>query len=98
MKGWVGWTLLVLSLLVALGGYRNSRNEPGTEELARGVACSVGDDCKRTHERPSVVRTDYARRRYEWATSLGPVHVVCKRSLWFIGNWSCEAKQGVLPP
>ena len=98
MKGWIGWILLVLSLLIALAGYRNSRNEPETEELARGVVCSVAQDCKKASERPHTVRTDYVRRRYEWATSVGPVHVVCKRHLWLIGNWTCEAKQGALPP
>jgi hypothetical protein len=98
MKGWVGWLLLVLSVLVALAGYRNSRNEPETEELARGVVCSVAQDCVKMSEKPSAVRTDFVRRRYQWSTSLGAVHVVCRRRLLFIGNWSCEAKQGELPP
>lgn len=98
MKGWIGWILLVLSIAIALAGYRNSRNEPDTEEMARGVVCSVGKDCVKKSERPVAVRTDFVRRRYEWATSNGPVHVVCRRALVFIGNWSCEAKQGELPP
>ena len=98
MKGWIGWILLVLSLLIALAGYRNSRNEPETEELARGLVCSGVKDCKKTSERPHTVRTDYVRRRYEWATSAGPIHVVCRRVLVFIGNWQCEAKPGALPP
>lgn len=98
MKGWIGWILLALSLSIALAGYRNSRNEPETEELARGVVCSVAKDCVKASERPNTVRTDYVRRRYEWATSIGPVHVVCKRKLWLVGNWTCEPKTGVLPP
>jgi hypothetical protein len=98
MKGWIGWILLVLSLLITLAGYRNSRAEPETEEQARGLVCSGVKDCVKSSELPHTVRTDYVRRRYEWATTVGPIHVVCRRVLYLIGNWSCEAKQGPLPP
>jgi hypothetical protein len=98
MKGWIGWILLALSLVIALLGYRNSRPEPETQELAAGVVCTVAKGCVKTSPAPHTVRTDYVRRRYEWNTSVGPVHVVCKRAAWFIGSWSCEAKQGSMPP
>jgi hypothetical protein len=97
VKGWVGWILLVLSLLVAVAGFRNSRAEPETEEMARGVVCSVAEGCKRNSERPHTVRTDFVRRRYAWNTSVGPAYVVCTRKLILTGAWVCEAKQGEMP-
>lgn len=97
MKGWIGWILLVLSLLVALGGYRNSRADPDTEEMARDRVCSIAEGCKRDGDRPHTVRTDFVRRRYGWNTSAGPAYVVCTRKLVFAGNWVCEAKAGEMP-
>jgi hypothetical protein len=94
MKGWVGWTLLGLSLVVALAGYRNQRVELETEELSRTVVCQLGEPCTVNGERPHEIRTDVLRRRYEWGTSLGAVTVTCRRRFAFAGPWECVPVRG----
>ncbi len=96
MKGWVGWILLALSLLVAVAGYRNQRAEPGTEEQSRFAACDLGEPCSPLAERPYKIRTDVLRRRYEWTTSVGPVTVTCRRRFVFVGEWACVTAKGEL--
>jgi hypothetical protein len=94
VKGWVGWLLLVLSLLVAIGGYRNQRVELETEELSRTVVCELGEPCTVSAERLGKIRTDVLRRRYEWVTSLGPVTVTCRPRFVFVGRWQCVPARG----
>jgi hypothetical protein len=94
VKGWIGWTLLALSLLVALAGYRNQRPELETEEQSRGVACDFQEPCTIDAKRPFKIRTDVLRRRYEWSTSIGPVTVTCRRRFVFAGNWQCVPERG----
>lgn len=94
MKGWIGWILLALSLLVAVGGYRNQRPEQETEDMSKLAACDVGEPCKVDAQRPFKIRTDVISRRYEWATSVGPVTVTCKRKLVLAGDWQCAPARG----
>jgi hypothetical protein len=97
VKGWLGWILLALSLLVAVAGYRNQRAELDTEEQSRTVACDVGEACTIEPKRPYKIRTDVLRRRYEWTTSLGPVTVTCRRRFVFAGHWECVPVLGEMP-
>lgn len=94
MKGWIGWVLLGLTLLVAVAGYRNAQPEPETEQLARGTVCGAVKTCVVMSDRPSVVRTDVIRRRYQWTTSDGPVIVTCRREFYLAGAWGCTAAPG----
>lgn len=96
MKGWIGWVLLVLSLLVALAGFRNQRAELETEELSRTVVCQLGEPCTVDAKRPGKIRTDVLRRRYEWTTSLGLVTVTCRREYWLEGHWQCVPVRGAM--
>lgn len=96
MKGWVGWILLAVSLVIAYQGYQNSQPEPSTEAAARAVVCEGEPDCEVENERPHITKTDVFQRRYEWKTSKGPVHVLCRRDLLFFGAWHCTPKPGSL--
>lgn len=89
MKGWIGWVLLGLTLLVALAGWRNAQVEPETETLARASVCGTDRACVVMSDRPSAVRTDVISRRYQWTTSEGPVVVTCRRAYALVGAWSC---------
>jgi hypothetical protein len=95
MKGWIGWVLLALSLLVVFAGYRNSQPGPETESPARASACA-DKSCTLMSDRPSAVSTDFFRRRYQWTTSEGPVVTTCTRELVLAGTWSCKAAPGSL--
>lgn len=95
MKGWIGWVLLGLSLLVVLAGYRNSQPQPETEALARSTACA-DNKCTLMSDRATAVKTDFFRRRYQWTTSEGPVVTTCSRELIFAGTWTCAAAAGSL--
>jgi hypothetical protein len=96
MKGWVGWILLGLSLVVAYQGLQNSRQDPALEAAARTVACDLEDDCELSSQRPGTIKTDVIQHRYEWGSSIGPVHVLCRRQWVFFGAWSCEPKKGAI--
>ena len=97
MKGWIGWILLGLSLVVAYQGYNNSRADPATEEMARQLVCPQGGACVRRGELPTEVRTDIVQRRYGFGTTVGPKHVLCRRAMIFFGKWSCEVRDGDIP-
>lgn len=94
MKGWIGWVLLGVTLLVAVAGWRNTQPEPETETLSRASVCGTSKACVIMSDRPSVVRTDVIRRRYQWTTSEGPVVVTCRREYAFAGAWGCTAAPG----
>ena len=94
MKGWIGWILLALSLVVAYQGMQNSRQDPALEASARKVACDLDAACELRAERPGKIKTDVVQHRYEWSTTTGTVHVLCRRQLIFFGDWSCEPKDG----
>jgi hypothetical protein len=96
MKGWVGWILLGLSLVVAYQGFENSRQDPKVETLAGQVACDVDPGCVLASERPHTIRTDVVQHRYAWNSSIGPVHVVCRREFVFFGAWNCSPRLGSL--
>lgn len=96
MKGWIGWVLLGLSLLVVAAGYRNAQPDPETETLSRTSVCGTDKTCVVMSDRAHVVRTDMIRRRYQWTTSNGPIVVTCRREFWFAGTWSCTAAPGSL--
>lgn len=96
MRGWVGYILLGLSLFIAYQGYHTSQKAEGTQEMARSVACDVDSGCVLKDELPREIRTDVFQRRYEWRSSVGPVHVVCRREYVFLGAWSCEPKKGAI--
>jgi hypothetical protein len=94
MKGWIGWVLLGLTLVIAVIGWRNAQPEPETETLARKSVCADAKACVVMSDRPSAVKTDVARRRYQWVTSEGPVVVSCKREYYLVGAWGCTAQPG----
>jgi hypothetical protein len=96
MKGWIGWLLLGLSLLLVGAGYRNMRAEPETEELSRAIVCSGDRSCVLMSDRPGIVRTDFVRRRYQWLTSEGTIVVACHREFYVAGTWTCQATPGAL--
>jgi hypothetical protein len=94
MKGSVGWILLGLSLVITYQGLQNSRQDPALEAAARQVACDLEDGCELHSARPAKIETEFFQHRYEWPSSLGPVHVLCRRQAIFFGTWSCEPKKG----
>jgi hypothetical protein len=94
MKAWVGWILLGLSLVVTYQGLQNSKQDPAVEAAARKVACDREDDCELLGERPGMVKTEFIQHRYQWGSSVGPVHALCRRQWIFFGAWSCEPKKG----
>jgi hypothetical protein len=94
MKGWVGWILLALSLVVAYQGFENSKANPAVESAARAVACDVDAGCVLGSERPHTIKTDVFQHRYGWGSSVGPLHVLCRRQYIFFGAWKCEPKKG----
>jgi hypothetical protein len=96
MKAYVGYVLLALSLVVAYQGWNNSREEQVTQDMARGVTCQVQADCRRTEEKPNVIRHDAFARRYQFQTTVGPVGVTCRRAWMFFGGWSCVSAIGSL--
>lgn len=96
MKAWVGYILLGLSLVIGYQGFQNARQDPATEAAARAVACDVDGGCVLQSQRPHTMRTDVIQRRYEWRSSVGPVHVVCRRELIFFGHWRCTPRRGTL--
>jgi len=96
MKGWIGWVLLGLSLLLVAAGYRNAQPEPATEDLARGLACAGSSGCVVMTDRPGIVRTDFVHRRYQWTTSEGKMVVSCRRAMYVTGEWVCETEPGNL--
>jgi hypothetical protein len=96
MKKWVGWVLLGISLVLAYQGYRNSVNEPSTQDLARSIACDGEAKCVLTEGPPTKVQTDIVSRRYEWSSSLGPITTECHRGAVFFGAWHCEPQRGSL--
>ena len=96
MKAWVGYILLGLSLFVAYQGYLNATPDPSMEETARTVACDLDPGCVLKSERPREIRADVFQRRYEWRSTMGPLHVVCRREYVFLGPWTCEPKKGSL--
>lgn len=95
MKGWVGWALLAISLMVAIAGWRNAQPEPETETLSRQWVCeSATGPCAIQGTRPAAVATDFTSRRYQWATSGGPMTVTCRREYVFAGAWHCTPSPG----
>ncbi len=96
MKRWVGWVLLGISLVIAFQGYRNSVNDPATQDLARKVVCDGEAKCIVAEGPPTKVKTDIVSRTYEWNTSLGPITTECHRGAVFFGGWSCRPQRGSL--
>jgi hypothetical protein len=96
MKKYVGWVLLAISLVIAFQGYRNSVNDPLTQDLARKVACDVEAKCVLKEGAPTKVQTDIVGRRYEWSSSVGPIVTECGREAVFFGGWRCDATKGSL--
>jgi anti-sigma-K factor RskA len=96
VKGWVGYALLAISLVIAFQGFSNVRSEETTVALARSVACDVDSRCVLKSEDPEETRTDVFGRKYQWRSSVGPVHAVCRRQLIFFGAWHCHSVAGEL--
>jgi hypothetical protein len=96
MKGWIGYALLAASLVVAFQGYGNVSNPEGTQALAKSVACDADSQCILKAEDPEEVRTDVFGRKYQWRSSVGPVHAICRRSFIFFGPWHCDAHKGAM--
>jgi hypothetical protein len=96
MKKWVGYVLLAIAVVVAYQGYVNAQNGPLTQDLARSGACDVDSQCVLKGDDPQVVRTDVFQRRYEWRSTVGPIVSQCRRSLIFLGSWSCASEKGSL--
>ena len=96
MKKWVGWVLLAIVLVLAFQGYVNAQTDPQTEQLSREAARAADSQAVIRGAHPVVVRTDIVRRRYEWQTTEGRIGVVCMRSAYFFGNWSCTGQKGSL--
>ena len=96
MKGWIGYALLAASLVVAFQGYGNVRNPEDTEALAKSVACDAHSQCVLKAELPQEVRADMFQRKYEWRSSVGAVHVICRRQWVFFGRWHCDAHRGAM--
>lgn len=96
MKQWVGYVLLALSLVVAYQGWANVSKVSETEGMAKAVACDVDKECLMVGEGVVGYKADVLTRRYQWQTSLGPVHVTCKRKWFFFGSWSCVSELGSL--
>lgn len=94
MKGWIGWVLLGLTLVVAFVGWKNAQPEPETELLARKSVCADAKACIVMSDKPGAIKTDMVRRRYQWTTSDGPVVVTCARAYWLVGAWACTAAAG----
>lgn len=94
MKQGVGWVLLAASLVVAYQGMQNVRQDPAREAAARTVACDLDAGCVLQGDRPSKIKTDVFQHRYEFGSSIGPLHVVCRREYIFFGPWSCQPKKG----
>jgi len=94
VKGWIGWVLLGITLVVAVIGWRNSQPEPETELLARKSVCTGDKPCVVMSDKPNVIKTDVAHRRYQWTTSEGPVVVTCKREYYLAGAWGCASEVG----
>lgn len=99
------YAMLALGIFVAYQGYQNSRPLPDTLALSRSHACDLEADCIVVGHRrgrgeradvPTVVKTDFVRRRYEWETNNGPVIVTCKRGQVFLGAWKCTTERGEL--
>ena len=90
MKGWVGWVLLAVSLVVTYQGWTNSRPTRDTLDRSRGAACEGAEGCTVVAEQPRSVRTDFLARHYEWKTSGGVVTVRCERAYVFAGAWACR--------
>jgi hypothetical protein len=90
----VSYGLLAVCIFITYQSYVNSRQESGTEELAKRIACDVDSACILTHDRASQTRTDPFRRRYEFKTTIGSVLVTCKRGMIWLGAWKCTPERG----
>jgi hypothetical protein len=96
VRRFVSYAVLALSLFITWQSYENSRQRPETEAFAKQIACDVDSSCLLQTDHANVTRTDPIRRRYEYGTTVGPVLVTCKRSLLWLGDWSCAAERGSL--
>lgn len=97
MKQWVGYGLLALSLVVAYQGWANVAKVADTEHLAEAAACDLGQkECALAGGGVAGYKADVLARHYQWPTTLGPVHVTCRRAWVFFGRWSCSSELGTI--
>ena len=96
MKRILGYLLLIVSGFIAIQSYQNAQPSPEVESMARNQACVGADGCEVKGERPNVIQTNIVARRYQWATSNGPVVVSCERQYLWFGDWSCSGSPGQL--
>jgi hypothetical protein len=94
MKQWVGYILLALCLVLAYQGYGNVSNSTATQAAAKAVACEGIPECGLTQEKPRAFKSNVVSRRYQWATSVGPVTTTCRRTAIFFGAWQCTSAKG----
>jgi len=88
------YILLALSIALVVVGYFNSQLPLEFEAVARDAACTVEGTCIVKRERPSEMRSDPVRRRYQFETTVGPVMVTCTRQYFVAGPWACAAEKG----
>ncbi|MBK8263315.1 MAG: hypothetical protein IPK80_18470 [Nannocystis sp.] len=94
MRRIAGYLLLIISGFIAYQGFSNAQPDPHTEGLARDLVCAGIDGCSLKGEQWNARETSITARRYQWATSAGPVVVRCEREYLFAGNWACTRSQG----
>lgn len=96
MKRILGYLLLIISGFIAYQSYANSQPSPQLESQSKVQACAGADGCEVKDARPNVIQTNIVARRYQWATSNGPVVVSCERQYLWFGEWSCASAPGQL--
>lgn len=94
MKGYVGWLLLALCLVVTYQGWQTRSKVGETQDRARAAVCSDGSTCLLARDEPTVVRADFLSRQYQFATNKGPSTVTCTRPYLLFGDFQCQAAPG----
>lgn len=88
-----GLVVLAVCLVAAYLGWQTSQESPEVLKASRDAACGPYSGCTVEAEAPHRVERNVFRHRYDWATSLGPAIVECRKAKVWIGPWDCKVER-----
>ncbi len=88
-----GWVLPILLTVFGLIAWRNSREDPDLEALARQTACGPLSGCIVERKTPLRIERGPFRHRYDFRTSMGTAVVECRRARVLVGPWRCVVER-----
>ncbi len=81
--------VLAACVVTAYLAWETASESPYVENLSRQVACGEFSGCSVEAAPPHRIERNVFRHRYDWATSLGPAMVECRKDRVWIGGWKC---------